>query len=125
RCSPRPLRRTAMAEATTPTPTTPTAVAPDQAARDRIARDLDRTLFVEAGAGSGKTTALVTRVVALVLAGIELQSIAAITFTDKAAAELRDRIRRALQHQADQAVDNGDTEAVARCRTALDQLDSA
>ena len=42
---------------------------PDQAARDRIADDLDTTLFVEAGAGSGKTTALVDRVVALVTLG--------------------------------------------------------
>ena len=39
---------------------------PDQDARDRIEHDLSATLFVEAGAGSGKTTALVRRVVALV-----------------------------------------------------------
>ena len=42
------------------------AVPPDQAARDRITEDLDTTLFVEAGAGSGKTSALVERVLALV-----------------------------------------------------------
>ena len=40
----------------------------DEAARDRIATDLDCTLFVEAGAGSGKTTALVSRIVELVTA---------------------------------------------------------
>src|SRR5207248_4297743 len=115
RCSPRPLRRTAMAEATTPTPTTPTAVAPDQAARDRIAGDLETTLFVEAGAGSGKTTALVTRVVALVVAGVELRAIAAITFTDKAAAELRDRIRRALEREAERAGgDDADVDVAVR-----------
>src|SRR5207247_2078189 len=43
--------------------------APDQIERDRIRDDLDATLFVEAGAGSGKTSALVTRVVALVVSG--------------------------------------------------------
>jgi ATP-dependent helicase/nuclease subunit A len=59
-------------------------------------------LFVEAGAGSGKTTALVTRVVALVTSGAaELANVAAITFTDKAAGELRDRVRPALEQAAD------------------------
>ena len=73
---------------------------PDQAARDRIAHDLGTTLFVEAGAGSGKTTALVGRVVALVTSGtVELRHVAAITFTEKAGAELRDRVRRALQER--------------------------
>ena len=41
----------------------------DQGERDRIAEDLGTTLFVEAGAGSGKTTALVKRVLALVTTG--------------------------------------------------------
>ena len=77
-----------------------TAAPPDQAARDRIATDLDTTLFVEAGAGSGKTTALVGRVVALVTSGaVELRNLAAITFTEKAGAELRDRVRRELQER--------------------------
>src|SRR5262245_41081484 len=70
----------------------------DRDARARILGDLETTLFVEAGAGSGKTTALVDRVVALVTSGVaELAHIAAITFTEKAGAELRDRIRRALE----------------------------
>jgi ATP-dependent helicase/nuclease subunit A len=41
----------------------------DQVARERIRTDLDRTLFVEAGAGTGKTTALVGRIAELVLSG--------------------------------------------------------
>ena len=54
----------------------------DQAARDRITTDTDATLFVEAGAGSGKTHSLVGRICHLVLHdGIELDRIAAITFT--------------------------------------------
>jgi ATP-dependent helicase/nuclease subunit A len=94
---------------------------PDQAARDRIATDLGTTLFVEAGAGSGKTTALVDRVVALITTGeVELRQVAAITFTEKAGAELRDRVRRKLQEAAE-----GDDAAADRCRVALAQLDGA
>ncbi len=55
------------------------------------------TLFVEAGAGSGKTTVLVNRVCALVESGIDVRRIAAITFTEKAAAELRVRVREELE----------------------------
>ena len=96
---------------------------PDQATRDRIAGDLSSTLFVEAGAGSGKTSALVGRVLALVSTGeVELRHVAAITFTDKAAAELRDRIRAALTARA--ASDDGSPES-QRCRAALGQLDGA
>ena len=93
----------------------------DQPARDRIKTDLAATLFVEAGAGSGKTTALVDRVVALVVTGAaELRSIAAITFTEKAGAELRDRIRQRLQ----EAVEGGQAGA-DRATEALAQLDAA
>ena len=84
----------------------------DDAARRQIATDLDRTLFVEAGAGSGKTTALVSRVVALVTAGVDLGSIAAITFTEKAGTELRDRLRRALAEHAPSALDDLDGAAI-------------
>ena len=66
---------------------------PDQAARQRIATDTSSTLFVEAGAGAGKTTALVGRILTLVDEGVPIESIAAITFTEKAAAELRHRLR--------------------------------
>ena len=69
----------------------------DDDARARIRESLDATLFVEAGAGTGKTSALVGRVVELVLAGRPMTSIAAITFTEAAAAELRERIRLALE----------------------------
>ncbi len=97
---------------------------PDQAARDRIRDDLDTTLFVEAGAGSGKTTALVGRVIALVASGtVELGEIAAITFTEKAGAELRDRVRRGLEERA--ADPGADAEEAARCRAALSHLDGA
>lgn len=69
----------------------------DAAAREAVATRLDETLFVEAGAGTGKTTALVGRILALVESGIDMRGIAAITFTEAAAAELRERIRTALE----------------------------
>ena len=98
-------------------------VPPDAAQRRRIADDLDSTLFVVAGAGSGKTTALVRRVLALVETGAaELGQIAAITFTEKAATELRDRVRAELERAL--GTDLG-TEATERYRLALGQLDGA
>lgn len=105
-----------------------TDVLADQAARDRIASDHHETLFVEAGAGSGKTSSLVSRVVTLVIGGADVTSIAAITFTEAAAAELRARVRTELE-----AVEQGatvrhvaDSEAArARASAALDQLDRA
>jgi ATP-dependent helicase/nuclease subunit A len=100
---------------------------PDQRARDRITERLDETLFVEAGAGAGKTRALVDRIVRLVTTGAAgLDAVAAITFTEKAATELRDRVRRRLDDELEQALarDDGD-ERIPRCRTALGDLDSA
>ena len=80
----------------------------DQEAREAIATRLEENLFVEAGAGTGKTTALVRRMVALVLdRSVAVESIVAITFTDRAAAELRDRFRRALEEAARTEADNG------------------
>jgi ATP-dependent helicase/nuclease subunit A len=96
---------------------------PDQSARERITSELDGTLFVEAGAGSGKTTALVDRVLGLVIEGrTELRRIAAITFTEKAGAELRDRIRGALERKAES---DSEGEVGLRCRLALEQLDGS
>ncbi|MET0461329.1 MAG: UvrD-helicase domain-containing protein, partial [Ilumatobacteraceae bacterium] len=69
---------------------------PDHAARHRIRTDTSSTLFVEAGAGAGKTTALVGRILTLVDEGVPIDEIAAITFTEKAAAELRHRLRERL-----------------------------
>lgn len=70
----------------------------DHVARHRIATDLNTTLLVEAGAGSGKTTSLVNRMVALIVTGeADIGQIAAITFTRKAASELKSRFQIALE----------------------------
>jgi ATP-dependent exoDNAse (exonuclease V) beta subunit len=91
----------------------------DTASRAAIVTRLDDTLFVEAGAGTGKTTALVGRVVALVRSGVPMRNIAAITFTEAAAAELRERVRRELERAAAAepslaaAVDESDEAAIS------------
>ncbi len=96
----------------------------DQTDRDRIAGSLDETLFVEAGAGSGKTRSLVDRILRLITDpdGVPLRHIAAITFTEKAAGELRDRIRSALEDARD--TDPHAAAAIAAA-AALDDLDGA
>ena len=96
----------------------------DEPARRTIAEDLDRNLFVEAGAGSGKTTALVGRIVELVTSGrCDLEHLAAITFTEAAAAELRDRITMRLEDVAR----SGEVDPVRseRAREALGAVDGA
>ncbi len=71
---------------------------PDGRARERIRQDLDATLIVEAAAGTGKTTELVGRLLALVRSGkTRLPQIVAVTFTEKAAGEMRLRLRAAIE----------------------------
>ncbi|MDN7121463.1 UvrD-helicase domain-containing protein [Nocardioides sp. ChNu-153] len=95
----------------------------DIAARRRIREQTDRTLFVSAGAGSGKTTSLVGRVAHLVLVdGVPMPVIATVTFTIKAAAELRDRLRSEFEKAAHGA---GDVVRRERAQRALDELDLA
>jgi ATP-dependent helicase/nuclease subunit A len=97
----------------------------DAETRLAIVHDLGDTMFVEAGAGSGKTKSLVDRVTALVIrAGVPMREIAAVTFTEKAAAELRDRIRRALEQVATNSPPEEAADA-SRARAALDELDGA
>lgn len=78
----------------------------DRTARERIVRGLDRTLLVEAGAGSGKTTSLVGRMIALIESGSAVtEQIAAITFTRKTADELKSRFRLELERQHRNAIE--------------------
>jgi len=54
-------------------------------------------IVVTAGAGTGKTRTLVARYLSLLVDGIPLRSIVAITFTKKAAREMRNRIREEVR----------------------------
>jgi ATP-dependent exoDNAse (exonuclease V) beta subunit len=82
----------------------------DPEARELIATALDTTLIVEAAAGTGKTTALVGRIVRIIAEGkADVGAIVAVTFTEKAAGELKlrlrerlDRARVAAGHDAEQ-----------------------
>ncbi len=63
----------------------------------RAAVDRRGHVFVAAGAGTGKTAVLVERVLAQVLGGTPIDRLLAITFTDRAASELRRRVREGLE----------------------------
>ncbi len=80
-----------------------TPLRPDHEARRRIREDLDVNLMCEAGAGTGKTRALVERMVETVASGAaEIDQMAAITFTRKAAGEMRSRFLGALRERAEE-----------------------
>ena len=70
----------------------PLALSDDAARREAVAVR-DRSLLVEAGAGSGKTAVLAGRIAMLLAAGVTPNSIAAVTFTEFAASELLIRVR--------------------------------
>ena len=96
----------------------------DAAERERLREDFEATFFVEAGAGTGKTTVLVSRVVGLIAAGVlETAGLVAITFTEAAAAELRGRIRSELEVAADDR--ERDDTVRERCREAAATIDLA
>lgn len=68
----------------------------DAAARERIRKSLGESLIVEASAGTGKTSELIRRIVQVLAAGTPVQKIVAVTFTHKAAGELKIRLRQGL-----------------------------
>jgi ATP-dependent helicase/nuclease subunit A len=93
----------------------------DEPARQQVVQDLDTCILVEAGAGSGKTSSLVARMVALIREGrCRTETLAAITFTRKAAQELRGRFQVAMEKAL-----TGEVDAVKRERlsSGLDELD--
>ena len=79
-----------------------------------------RTCCVEAGAGTGKTTSLVGRIVELLASGhATVDELAVITFTEKAAAELSARVREELEDAIADEGDDGRRERLAEAVRGL------
>ncbi len=99
------------------------AIPQDQQQREKILSSLDRNVVIIAGAGAGKTTAIISRMIALVTRGMATPThLAAITFTRKAAGELRNRFIEAL-HLAVASEDDADKQKALR--TSLENSDQA
>jgi ATP-dependent helicase/nuclease subunit A len=96
----------------------------DADARHLIATALDETLIVEAAAGTGKTTELVGRIVRIIADDrAKVGEIVAVTFTEKAAGELKLRLRERLDRERTEAL--ADPERRARLDEALTRLEEA
>ncbi|HMJ15202.1 MAG TPA: UvrD-helicase domain-containing protein, partial [Polyangiaceae bacterium] len=96
----------------------------DAVARGRIREDLDTTLVVEAAAGTGKTSELVRRIAKVLATGrTSLERIVAVTFTEKAAGEMKLRLRAEIESARRQAA--GDSVARAGLEQALAELEAA
>ncbi|MDR1989697.1 MAG: UvrD-helicase domain-containing protein, partial [Acidobacteriaceae bacterium] len=99
-------------------------LARDMEARRAIAQDLDATLVVEAAAGTGKTTELVGRMLRVLATGTAaMTEMVAVTFTEKAAGELKLRLRERLEHERARA--EIDLAVRRRLDLALETLEDA
>src|SRR2546430_16954987 len=95
----------------------------DADARQAIKDDLDTTLVVEAAAGTGKTTELVRRILRVLATGrARMVEIVAVTFTEKAAGELKLRLREALEQER---ADASNEKVRERLDLALETLEEA
>lgn len=95
----------------------------DEAARRRIRTSLDESLLVEAAAGTGKTSELVRRLVSLLETGrAQSSQIVAVTFTRKAAGELKLRLREELDRTRAQI---SDLTSASNLERAIAQLEEA
>jgi len=94
----------------------------DEKARQRIAQDLENNFLVEAGAGSGKTSSLVKRMISEVKFGkFKVNEIAAITFTRKAAGELKERFQTALEKEYSKSTNKDEKQRLKEALSNLDQ----
>src|SRR6185295_10781583 len=95
----------------------------DQFARERIRASLDDTLIVEAAAGTGKTSELVRRIAAVLRTGrTTVDRVVAVTFTRKAAGELRLRLRLELDSARASA---SSSDEIGNLEDALKRLEEA
>jgi ATP-dependent exoDNAse (exonuclease V) beta subunit len=108
------------------TPVEGRPVLQDEEARRRIRHSLDESLMVEASAGAGKTTELVHRMVQVLATGRgEIENIVAVTFTHKAAGELKIRLRQKLDEERTAARKGDDAETAMRLESAIEHLEEA
>jgi ATP-dependent helicase/nuclease subunit A len=61
--------------------------------------DITKSVIISSPAGSGKTEKLARRYIGLLLSGSEIEKILAVTFTEKAAAEMKDRVLSILERE--------------------------
>jgi ATP-dependent exoDNAse (exonuclease V) beta subunit len=94
----------------------------DAAARERIRNSLGESLIVEASAGTGKTSELIRRIVRVLAAGTPVHQIVAVTFTHKAAGELKIRLREELDKAR---AGCADAQERAYLEDALERLEEA
>src|SRR6266478_6167578 len=103
------------------TPITQPSLA-DLEARRIIRESLDESLIVEASAGTGKTTELVARIVSVLGKGLTtVDRIVAVTFTHKAAGELKIRLRQELDNARSAATDAGERDRLESALKALEE----
>ena len=94
----------------------------DAEARELIRRDLQKNVMVLAGAGAGKTHALVERMVSAIRTGVaDIDRMAAITFTRKAAGEMRGRFYLRLREARKGAASSAEIQRIDRALEGIDQ----
>jgi ATP-dependent helicase/nuclease subunit A len=96
---------------------------PDSQARLSASEDFGKSVFIEAGAGTGKTETIVTRIVNRIIteSDFSMADLAAITFTEKAGAELRNRFRSVFGKKLEKAT----SEQSERIHRAIGMVDAA
>ncbi|MGE5531378.1 MAG: UvrD-helicase domain-containing protein, partial [Bacteroidota bacterium] len=77
----------------------------DHAVRELAATAIDKSIFLDAGAGCGKTQALTDRYLNLLESGMAVREIVAVTFTNKAARDMKARLRERCEERARAAQD--------------------
>ena len=96
---------------------------PDQGDRTEAATNFEDNLVVIAGAGTGKTSLLIERVLTAIGAGLaKIDEIAAITFTEKAAGEMRQRLAEGLERLRAVARGGIERDVAKAADRALDNL---
>ncbi len=95
----------------------------EQEKRKIITKALDKNMFIEAGAGAGKTTIIVARILNLLMSGADPQSVVAITFTNAATRELRDRIIREAARIVSERPQDFSEEQLSNLNASFDRIE--